>query len=377
MAKAVAVAAPGSGDELANEMLAFLGENDADATVDAWLDTGYPPLNYALSNSWTGGLPVGRITEIFGPSSSGKTAIATMAMISAQRAGGVAAFADHEHSFSSTLARQLGLDVTPGHWIYKKPRTFEESLDKCIGAAKLIRGKKLIDPKAPICWVFDSLATMVPQSKLIDDKGHDRELSSQTMHDNLARAKATSGSFDVFNLFVEELDIAAIFLNQLRLKPNVRYGNPETTPGGEAPKFYASVRIQLGATPVVIEHSKTDREVIGSEITARVIKNKITRPFRIAKFRFMFQKDGTGKFDVIRSMIEFLIEEKQLVPAGTWLSFAGGKYQSKEKLAKAIEDGGQPMLDELMKLLPEAYQPPVVSVVLADEPGNGGAVIEA
>jgi len=362
-----------SAAEIAKQMEALIGANDPEATVRHWLDTGYPPLNYALSHRWGGGLPVGRIIEIFGPASSGKTAIATMAMIAAQRAGGIAAFADHEHSFSTDLGIRLGLDTKPGRWIYKKPRTFELSLSMCVQAAKLIRDKKFIPADAPICWVFDSLATMVPDSKLIDAKGKEREIGTFSMHDNLARAKATSGSFDVFNLYVEELGICAIFLNQMRLKPGVVYGDPTTTPGGEAPKFYASVRIQLGATRIA-KGKDSDKQVIGSEITARIVKNKVSRPFLSAKWRFTFQPDGSGKFDAVRSLIDFLVEQKRLTKATSgYIEWDGGKFYADALAAKIEKEGAY---QKLIDLLPEEYEPPVVAVVEADEPGVTEKVVE-
>lgn len=346
-----------SADDIAKAIFGAIGENDEESTVSQFLDTGYPELNYALSSRWDGGMPVGRIVEMFGPPSSGKTAISTRAMAAAQKMGGIAAFMDHERSFSMTLAPNLGLDTTPGKLVFKKPRTFEESLNIVIKLASAVREKGVIAKDAPICAVFDSLASMVPQSKLYDKDGKDRELDGYTMHDNTALARATSASFPAFNQMAEELGICAIFLNQMRLKPGVTYGDPTTTPGGESPKFYASTRIQLGAQRIA-KGSGESKEVIGSQITARVIKNKVARPFLTASWRFVFLEDGTGKFDVTRSMIDFLLREKRLEKAGNYVVWDGGKYYPDALTAKIDKDG---TYDKLLALLPAAYEPPIVA----------------
>ena len=353
-----------SADDIAKAIFGAIGNNDEESTVSQFLDTGYPELNYALASRWDGGMPVGRVVEMFGPPSSGKTAISTRAMASAQKMGGIAAFMDHERSFSMTLAPNLGLDITPGRLIFKKPRTFEESLNQVIKLATVVREKKLIAKEAPICVVFDSLASMVPQSKLYDKDGKDRELDGYTMHDNTALARATSAALPAFNQMAEELSICAIFLNQMRLKPGVAYGDPTTTPGGEAPKFYSSVRIQLGAQKIA-KGAGEAKEIIGSQINARVIKNKVARPFLTASWRFVFQEDGSGKFDVTRSMIDFLLREKRLEKSGNYIVWDGNKFYADALSAKIDKDG---TYDQLLKLLPASYEPPVVASLDEDEP---------
>lgn len=351
-----------SADDLAKLISSAIGANDEESTVRAYLDTGFPPLNYAASAKWDGGLPVGRIIEIAGPPSSGKTAIATRAMAAAQKMGGVAGFADHERSFSTVLAPKLGLDVTPGRFIFKKPRTFESSISMCVLAATVIREKKLISPEAPICWVFDSLASMVPQTALFDQKGKEKTAEERSMHDNTALARATSAAFPAFAQHVEELDICAIFLNQIRTKIGVMYGDPRTTPGGDAPKFYASQRIMLGASQI-----KKGTDIIGSEVTGSFIKNKVARPYVKADWRFMFQPDGTGKFDAERSLVDFL-EANELIEASSRKGFVmwEGKQYGKEELARKIEAEGK--FDELVKLLPKNYEPEIVEIASEDEP---------
>lgn len=342
-----------SAEDIAKALAGAIGDNDEESTVRQFLDTGFPPLNQVCSAKWDGGLPVGRIVEISGPPSSGKTAIATAAMAAAQKAGGIAGFMDHERSFSLRLAPMLGLDVTPGRFVFKKPRTFEQSITMCVKAADHIRSKRLIPDDAPIAWVFDSLASMVPQSVLFDQKGNEREASERNMNDNTALARATSAHMPAFAQHVEELNICAIFLNQIRTKIGVMYGDPRTTPGGDAPKFYASLRLMLGASQI-----KKGTDIIGSEVNGTAIKNKVSRPFLKASWRFMFQEDGTGRFDRERSLVEFLKDEKLIEISGNYLVFQGTKYFP-EALARKIEAEGK--FDELVKLLPAAYEPPVVA----------------
>jgi protein RecA len=346
-----------SADDIAKALASVIGVNDEEATVRQFLDTGFPPLNNASAADWNAGLPVGRMLEIAGPPSSGKTAIATAAMAAAQKAGGIAGFNDHERSFSLVLAPRLGLDVTPGRFIFKKPRTFEQSLQLCVVAANHIRKNKLIPADAPICWVFDSLASMVPQSALFEMKNGkvvgEKSLEDRNMNDNSALARATSNSFPTFAQHCEELGICAIFLNQMRMKIGVMFGDPRKTTGGQAPEFYFSQRLWLSASQI-----KKGTEVIGMEVTGKFVKNKIARPFAEAKWRFMFNPDGTGRFDRERSLVEFLESIEALKKGGkagtvVW----DGKNLAKEDVARRIEKDGN--FADLVKLLPPKYEAPI------------------
>lgn len=348
-------------NDIAAALLGVIGVNDDEATVKSFLSTGYPPLNYALSSNWNGGLAVGRINEIAGKPSSGKTAIATAAMSDAQKQGGLAFFLDHERSFSLALGQRIGLDPTPGRFIYKQPRTFEESLGVVIKASTIIREKKLIDPEAPICAVFDSLASMVPQSALLDAKtGKEKDFSERNMNDNTALARATSAHFPAFQLHCAELNICAIFLNQVRTNIG-GYGSPDTTPGGKAPEFYASQRIMLSAAKIPKGAGAT-LEIIGSQIKATVIKNKVSRPFATATWRFEFEPDGSGKFNFYHSMLDFLVNEKILSSAAGRVEWKGSKIFTAQ-LADKLENEGA--WGELTALLPKAYEPEIVAEIAA------------
>ncbi|OAB55684.1 hypothetical protein AY600_02070 [Phormidium willei BDU 130791] len=325
---------------LADELEALIGGNDDHQEVKHWLDTGFPPLNYAISGDYFGGMPSGRMVEMFGPPSSGKTAIATQVMISAQRAGGIAAFMDHERSFDVGLAKSMGLSTEPGQWIFKTPETFEQSIGIAGRVAAHVRDKGLIPEDAPIAFVFDSLAMMVPKSKF------DKEASDYNMNDNTALARATSAAFPALMGLCEKHNMLALFLNQARTKIGVMYGDPTTTPGGNAPEFCASVRIKLGRSQLV---DKT-KEKIGQRIGAECVKNKVNRPFLKAAWDFKFNEDGTGSFDVEGSLLDHLTDKGILTQSGPRVTWTDGKSYFKSELTKKIKEEGR--LEELKALLP-------------------------
>jgi recombination protein RecA len=330
-------------DALAKAMMGIAGESDARAKVETFLDTGYPELNKAISGRYDGGFPVGRIIEMFGPPSCGKTAVATAAMAKAQQMGGVSIFMDHERSFDVDLAIGMGLDITPGRWLYKKPRTYEDSCDMAIKVSHGIRAAKAIPFDAPICIVFDSLASMIPKSKV------DKDAADYNMNDNTALARATSANFNAMALHAEETNTCIIFLNQARTKIGVMFGDPTTTPGGNAPEFYSSVRIKIGRKQITEGEGK-NKKIIGQEIGAECIKNKVSRPFLKAAWRFMFKDDGSGFFDVARSLIEYMAENKMLTMSGNYVMWTDGKKYYKKALAQKINDEG--LLEELKAMLP-------------------------
>jgi protein RecA len=352
-------------EDIMKALAGVIGANDAEATVTHWLDSGFPPLNNASSSDWDACFPVGRVIEIAGPPSSGKTTISTKAMAAAQALGGVAAFFDYERSFSLKLAPRLGLDVEPGRLIYKKPETFEDGVAMFHLMVETIRTKKLIPDSAPICVVFDSLAAMTPQSTLYDSKGKRRAAGDRNMNDNTALARATSAHFAGIAQIAEKYNVCVIFLNQMRTKIGVMFGDPRKTTGGDSPEFYFSQRLWLTSSKIVDDKTK---EVLGMEVSGIFMKNKVSRPFVKSKWRFMFQEDGTGRFDAERSLVEFL-NERKLLPGKTpegkdtkpgyyWWD---GKQMTREQMARAVEAEGDVGFNKLKALLPAKYEAPVVA----------------
>jgi RecA/RadA recombinase len=251
---------------------------------------------------------------------------------------------DHERSFDPRLAVQLGLDVTRGAFFHEIPETFEASVTLALKIAKAVREGKAIKEDAPIVIVFDSLAAMVPKSKMA------KEIDEQGMNDSLALAKATSAVFPALAIYAEKFNILFLVLNQMRLKPGVVYGPPETTPGGEAPRYYASVRIQLGAKKL-IDGTGDEKEMVGQEITANCIKNKVSRPFKKVKWEFKFREDGSGYFDVTSSTIGYLVDSGILPMSGARITWTDGKSYYKKALIAKIDD--EKLEADLVALLPK------------------------
>ena len=312
---------------IANALAAALNKSgvksDEAKDTGLYLSTGVPNVDHALSGRYRGGgLKTGRIYEIAGPSSSGKTLLAQHVMKEAQLSGGAAAFHDHERTFMQHLFQSFGGSIEPGIFTYKRPRSFEQSLDQAVDWMETIRKAEVIPFEAPLAVAFDSLHAMVPAAKL------DRDMEGgQNMKDKLALAMATSAEFPAFATFVEENNIIAIFLNQLRTKPGVVYGDPRYTPGGDSMEFYASARLFLSRS---MEKDKTTKEVTGQKVTAETVKNKTHRPFQKASWMFKFKPDGTGYIDVMESMVDH-IGSKVLtdigVQGGAWFTWEGKRLQ--------------------------------------------------
>lgn len=293
--------------------------------VTHFLDTGFSPLNKIISGDYTQGFPTGRIVEMFGPASCGKTAIATVAMAEAVNLEGFAIFMDHERSFDIGLARNLGLDDASGRFGHLKPKTLEESFMRALNTAVKIRDEEMIPPEAPIVCVFDSLAAMVPQSKMA------KELDELTMADSLALAKATSTVLPAVKQRAEDANMLVLLLNQVRENPG-GYGNTERTPGGRAPAFYADVRVRLSAKP--LWDSKKNR--LGQTITAECIKTKLTAPFKTTEWDFLFMPDGSGSFDVVGGLIEEACKTGTLERKGARIQYKG-KNLYKNQLKEVID----------------------------------------
>ena len=329
--------------DLAGALEKAIGSNSDKQQVKYFLDTGYPPLNKIISGRYDGGVPCGRITEMFGPSSSGKTAIAMKLMIEAQKAGGVAMFMDHERSFDVSMAKRNGLDETFPKWIYKQPRTWEESNTLAAKAGKTIRESKAIPAEAPILVVFDSIAAMIPRSVL------EKELDEYNMNDTTALARVTSSTLKVMAQLAEDYNITLLYLNQIRTKPGVVYGDPTTTPGGTSMEFFATSRIQL-ARKRIIEDKGEGKELTGQVITCKVVKSKLTRPFQETEMRFMFKEDGSGYFDNTGSLLDYLVDKKIIVSGGSRVTWIDGKSYYRKALIEKIESEG--LEKDLIALVP-------------------------
>ncbi|WP_318323693.1 hypothetical protein [Klebsiella pneumoniae] len=259
---------------LAVAMKKRIGGNDEIQKVEQWLDTGFPPLNEAVSGDLEGGLPCGRIVEIFGPPSAGKTFLATRAMIAAQKVGGIAVFLDHENSFDVGLAEVMGLqsDEDEGNWVYKQPDTFEDAIDLTGQILSLVRKENLIPAEAPIVIVYDSLASMVPRQKFEKFEkmadGTAKEKDELNMNDNTALARATSANLPTLAKWAQKYNACLIFLNQVRTK----WASCSETlplPVRRLPKFYASVRIKLGGGQL-----KEGGDRVGQLVKAECVKTR-------------------------------------------------------------------------------------------------------
>lgn len=326
-----------------------IGDNDDVQKVDVWIDTGLPQLNKAVSGRYKGGVPSGRIIEISGPPSAGKTYIATRIMCAAQEKGGVAVFCDHENSFDVDLGVKNGLNVNEddGNWVYKQPDTFEEAIDLTGELLHLIRENELIDPKAPIVIVYDSLASMVPKQKAekfakkAEGKGTDKD--ELNMNDNTALARCTSAHFPTLALWARKYNACLVFLNQIRTKIGVMFGDPTTTPGGNAPEFYCSVRIRLGASQL-----KDGKEKVGQDVGAECIKNKVAPPF--AKCSWKFYYDTAVGIDVVESLVDHMIDSGKLEKNASGRVVIDGKAYTRAEVIKQFRE--EPF-DELVALLGE------------------------
>jgi recombination protein RecA len=313
-----------------------------------YLDTGYAPLNHAISGKYDGGVPARKLIEIYGGSSTGKTALATKLMVEAQKAGGYTGFMDWERSFSPPLGVQFGLNIERTHFAYFKPETWEEGNTKALQIAEMLRSKKIIAPEAPIVMVLDSIAAAVPRSVRYDEKGNRRPIDSYTMNDTTALARVTSTTLKSVKAMTDDLGVTMIYLNQIRTKPGVVHGDPTTTPGGVAMEFYADARLRLTRAQV---KDKASGDFLGQQINVKVVKSKFTAPFKECSLRLMFE-DEAAYFDATASLIEHLNELKLLPKSGNYFTWPDGTNRYLKALAEKVNTEG--LVPELVKLLPKA-----------------------
>ena len=287
------------------------------------IPTGSIALNQALG---VGGYPKGRIIEIYGPESSGKTTLAIHAIAEAQKAGGIAAFIDAEHAFDRFYAEKLGVDVD-NLWI-SQPDNGEQALEI---ADQLIRSSA-ID-----IIVIDSVAALTPKKEIEGDMG-DNVVGLQARLMSQALRKLTST--------VSKTNTTCIFINQLREKIGVMFGNPETTTGGNALKFYSSVRLDIRRVTSI----KDGDNVIGNQVRVKVVKNKVAPPFRKAEFEILFG-EGISK---IGEILDLGVEYGIIKKSGSWFSYNEAKLGQGRDATKAVLKDNPELCEELEHLIAEA-----------------------
>ena len=289
------------------------------------IPTGSIGLNYALG---VGGYPKGRIIEIYGPESSGKTTLAIHAIAEAQKAGGIAAIIDAEHAFDRFYASKLGVDVD-NLWI-SQPDNGEQALEIA---------EQLIRSSAIDIIVIDSVAALTPKAEIEGDMG-DNKVGLQARLMSQALRKLTSA--------ISKTNTTCIFINQLREKIGVMFGNPETTTGGNALKFYASVRIDIRPSQAI----KDGDTVLGKQTKVKVVKNKVAPPFRRAEFDIMFGEGISRAGEIIDLGVEFGIIKK----SGSWFSYNDTKLGQGRDAAKQLILDNPELAEELENLIFSAMQ---------------------
>ncbi len=293
-----------------------MGEKQADMTVDV-VPTGCLPLDIALG---VGGLPRGRITEIFGPEASGKTTLCLHVIAEAQKMGGTAAFIDVEHALDPHRAATVGVNLD--NLLISQPDSGEQALEIV---------ETLVRSNAVDIIVLDSVAALVPKAEIEGEMG-DSMMGVQARLMSQALRKLTGA--------ISKSKTIVIFTNQIRQKIGVMFGNPETTPGGLALKFYASVRIDLRK---IANIKNATGESLGSQHRARIIKNKVAPPFREAEFDIM----NTEGISIYGSLVDLAITHGIITKAGAFFKFDGQNIQGREGAKKYLKDN--PKLAEDIK----------------------------
>jgi recombination protein RecA len=307
------------------------------------ISTGSLGLDLALG---IGGFPKGRVVEIYGPESSGKTTIAMQAIANAQKQGGIAAFIDAEHAFDRIYAQKLGIDTT--NLLISQPDYGEQALE----IAEHLISSGAID----IC-VIDSVAALVPKAELDGDMGESKMgLQARLMSQALRKLTGT----------INKTNCCCIFINQLREKIGVVYGNPETTTGGNALKFYASVRIDIRKGTQI----KDGENVLGNRTRVKVVKNKLAPPFKTVEFDILYGEGVSKVGEILDLAVDFEFVKK----AGSWFSYDGNKIgQGRDTVLGVMKDN--PELAEELEAKVRA-RVAVEDDALLGPPGNQDGVLE-
>ena len=286
------------------------------------IPTGCLPLDMALG---VGGLPRGRIVEIYGPESSGKTTVALHVIAEAQRLGGTAAFIDAEHALDPVYAQKLGVDI--GAMYVSQPDTGEQALEIT---------EQLVRSGGVDIVVIDSVAALTPKAEIDGEMG-DSFIGLQARLMSQALRKLTG--------VTSKSKTLVIFINQLREKVGVMFGNPETTPGGKALKFYSSVRLDVRKVDTI----KNGQDMIGSRTRVKVVKNKVAPPFKSAEFDIMY---GEG-ISILGCLIDAAIETEVVEKSGSWFSYKGDKIGQGKENVKAYLTSHPEIADEINALVRE------------------------
>src|SRR5213594_1104032 len=310
-----------------------LGSKEAIVPISV-IPTGAISFDAALG---VGGFPRGRVVEIFGPESSGKTTIALQVIAQAQKAGGMAAFVDAEHALDPIYAKKLGVDVD--NLLVSQPDYGEQALEIA---------EALVRSGAIDVLVVDSVAALVPKAELDGEMG-DSHMGLQARLMSQALRKLTG--------IVSKSRTCLIFINQIREKIGVMFGNPETTTGGRALKFYASMRVDIRRIQAIKEGDK----VVGSRTRAKVVKNKVAAPFREAEFDILYGEGISREGD----LVDLGVEKGVLEKSGTWISFGGERMGQGRENARVFLKENTDIRDKLENMLRKRLEIPM--------PGNSNA----
>ena len=284
-----------------------LGQNRAVAPVE-FISTGALSIDYALG---IGGVPRGRVIEIFGPESSGKTTLSLQVIAEAQKTGGLAAFVDAEHALDAAYAKKLGVDID--NLLVSQPDNGEQALEIV---------EVLIRSNSVDVVVVDSVAALVPKAEIEGDMG-EAQMGLQARLMSQALRKLTGA--------VSKSKTSLIFINQLREKIGVMFGNPETTTGGRALKFYSSVRIDIRRIGAI----KDGEAVVGGRTRVKIVKNKMAAPFREAEFDIMYGEGVSREGD----LIDIAVEHKIIDKSGAWFSYSGERLgQGRENVKTYLKE---------------------------------------